>query len=181
MPVLVRLAFRTALPLPQRVSTIAKSLMLRLVPEVIGAALRPPGMLPEEIGALANELVQTRLGFGQHTNYGFWVIDGAEELAFFEHVQRQSFDTRCERCRQPVRLMPVRRICAPCASAMECGAPASLSEYGTRQTEALAQPDRRISAWASRFDYRARPTLDAALTQLFLAGSVIWRFRRKHS
>src|SRR5208337_183212 len=66
-PVLVRLAFRAALPLPQRVSTIAESLMLRSAPEVVRDALWSPRLLPEEIGALANELVQTRLGFRQHT------------------------------------------------------------------------------------------------------------------
>ena len=67
MPVVVRLAFRTALPLPQRVSAFAEALMLRLVPELVGAALWPPRLLPEEIGVLAIELVQTRLGFRQHT------------------------------------------------------------------------------------------------------------------
>src|SRR5271165_5120724 len=47
VPVLVRLAFRTALPLPQRVSAFAEALILRLVPEVVGAAVRAPRLLPE--------------------------------------------------------------------------------------------------------------------------------------
>ena len=37
-------------------------------------------------------------------NFGFWEIDGPEERAFFEHVQRQSVHTTCKRCKQPVRL-----------------------------------------------------------------------------
>ena len=66
-PVLGRLAFRTALPLPQRVSAVAEALILRLAPEVIGPTMRPAGMLPEEIGAIANELIQPLLGLRQHT------------------------------------------------------------------------------------------------------------------
>ncbi len=62
-------------------------------------------------------------------NFGFWNIDGQEERAFFEHVQRQSFDRICHRCERPVRLMPSKTLCAPCVSALECGAPISLSEY----------------------------------------------------
>ena len=31
-------------------------------------------------------------------NFGFWEIDGQVEQAFFEHVQRQSVQTTCERC-----------------------------------------------------------------------------------
>jgi hypothetical protein len=37
---LVRLAFRTAFPLPQRVGAFAEALILRLMPEVLGAAFR---------------------------------------------------------------------------------------------------------------------------------------------
>ncbi len=40
--------------------------MLRLMPEVIGATIWPTRLLPEQIGALANDLVQTRLGLRQH-------------------------------------------------------------------------------------------------------------------
>ncbi len=67
MPVLVRFAFRTALPLPQRVSAFAEALMLSLAPEVVGAAIRPFRLLPEQISVLANDLVQSRLGLRQHT------------------------------------------------------------------------------------------------------------------
>jgi hypothetical protein len=37
------------------------------MPEVVGAVIRPTRLLPEQIGALANDLVQARLGLGQHT------------------------------------------------------------------------------------------------------------------
>jgi hypothetical protein len=56
-PVLVRLAFRTTFPLLQCVGAFAEALMLRLMPEVVGAAIRPTRLLPEQIGALANDLV----------------------------------------------------------------------------------------------------------------------------
>ena len=63
-------------------------------------------------------------------NFGFWEIDCPEESAFFEHVQRQSLRTACTRCERPVRLMPTKAVCARCASALECGAPAAMGEYG---------------------------------------------------
>jgi hypothetical protein len=62
-------------------------------------------------------------------NFGFWHIDAREERAFFEHVQRQSVPTVCRRCERPVRLMPTNTYCASCISAIESGAPASMSEY----------------------------------------------------
>jgi len=62
-------------------------------------------------------------------NYGFWKIDEPWERAFFEHVQRQSVSTICERCKRPVRLVPAKILCARCTCALECGAPTSQSEY----------------------------------------------------
>ncbi len=62
-------------------------------------------------------------------NFGFWDIDCEEEKAFFEHVQRQSVEKTCDRCDRPVRLMPSKTLCASCLIALECGAPASLSQY----------------------------------------------------
>jgi hypothetical protein len=62
-------------------------------------------------------------------NFGFWDIDGQEERAFFEHVQRQSVPAICRRCERPVRLMPAKTLCASCVSALETGAPTSMSEY----------------------------------------------------
>jgi hypothetical protein len=62
-------------------------------------------------------------------NFGFWNITEPEERAFFEHVQRQSMPTICRRCDRPVHLMPAKTLCASCISALESGAPASISEY----------------------------------------------------
>ena len=62
-------------------------------------------------------------------NFGYWDVAGPAERAFFEHVQRQSANTVCERCEDPVLLMPSKTMCARCLSALECGAPASMSEY----------------------------------------------------
>jgi hypothetical protein len=62
-------------------------------------------------------------------NFGFWDIDGQEEDAFFDYVQRQSVKRICDRCDRPVRLMPSKTLCASCVTALECGAPASMSKY----------------------------------------------------
>jgi hypothetical protein len=77
-------------------------------------------------------------------NFGFWVIDGPEERAFFEHVQRQSVPAVCKRCERPVRLMPPRDICGLCVCAMEYGAPAAISGYGGASSKpGAARPSRR--------------------------------------
>jgi hypothetical protein len=62
-------------------------------------------------------------------NFGFWDIDGQEEQAFLDYVQRQSVQRTCERCNRRVRLMPPKTICASCVTALECGAPRTMSEY----------------------------------------------------
>jgi hypothetical protein len=67
-------------------------------------------------------------------NFGFWHIGGQEEQAFFDHVQRQSVLISCERCERPVQLIPPKTLCASCVSALECGAPASMKEYGSQET-----------------------------------------------
>ena len=41
-------------------------MLLRLVPEIVASPLWPTRLLPKEIGPIANELVQTLLGFRQH-------------------------------------------------------------------------------------------------------------------
>jgi hypothetical protein len=61
-------------------------------------------------------------------NFGFWKIDRPEERAFFEHVQRESVHTTCKRCKQPVRLIPPKTLCACCVCALEFGAPASMKK-----------------------------------------------------
>jgi hypothetical protein len=63
-------------------------------------------------------------------NFGYWLVDDAEELAFLKYVQSQSVSTNCGRCEGAVRLMPQKLFCAPCVSALECGAPLSMAEYG---------------------------------------------------
>jgi hypothetical protein len=73
-------------------------------------------------------------------NFGFWDIGGPEERAFFDYVQRQSVLIACERCEQPARLIPPKTLCASCVSALECGAPASMKEYGSQKT--LLDPTR---------------------------------------
>jgi len=62
-------------------------------------------------------------------NFGYWDVDGPEERAFFKLVQRRSVHAICERCEQPVRLIPPKTVCACCVRALECGAPASISDY----------------------------------------------------
>jgi hypothetical protein len=70
-------------------------------------------------------------------NFGFWDIDGPEERALFEDVQRRSVFIACERCEHLVRLIPPKTVCASCVAALECGAPASMSEYGYSQKTLL--------------------------------------------
>ena len=70
-------------------------------------------------------------------NFGFWNIGGPEERAFFDYVQRHSVSIACERCEQPVRLIPPKNLCACCVSALEYGAPASMREYGCSQKPLL--------------------------------------------
>jgi len=79
-------------------------------------------------------------------NFGFWFIDGPEEQAFFEHVQRQSVDAVCKRCERPVRLMPTKDVCALCVGAMEYGAPSSMSEYGDTEPKTLEPRPPRLAA-----------------------------------
>jgi hypothetical protein len=73
-------------------------------------------------------------------NFGFSNISEPEERAFFDFVRRQSVLIACERCERPVRLIPPKTLCASCVSALECGAPASMTEYGSQKT--LLDPTR---------------------------------------
>ena len=63
-------------------------------------------------------------------NFGFWDIGERDERAFFDHVRRRSVLIACERCERPVRLIPLKTLCASCVSALEYGAPISMKEYG---------------------------------------------------
>ena len=62
-------------------------------------------------------------------NFGFWDVGEQEEQAFFDHVQRESLPKTCDRCGQRVRLLPSKMLCASCVTALECGAPESMSKY----------------------------------------------------
>ena len=62
-------------------------------------------------------------------NFGFWELDCPEEHAFFAHVRAQSVRVTCQRCDRVVQLMSTKTICAPCASALECGAPTAMIKY----------------------------------------------------
>ena len=78
------------------------------------------------------------MGAAYEDNFGFWNLDEPEELAFFHHVQRQSVRAVCKRCEGVVRLMPPKIFCAPCASALECGAPISINDYNPAAPESAA-------------------------------------------
>lgn len=73
-------------------------------------------------------------------NFGFWEIDCPEERAFFEHVKTQSVRAICQRCDRFVRLMSNKKMCAPCVSALECGAPAVMSKYGHARSKTASGP-----------------------------------------
>jgi len=88
--------------------------------------------------------------YAYEDNFGFWDIDGPEERAFFQHVQGKSVSLVCERCKCFVRLIPTKTVCACCAAALECGAPASMSEIGYNQ-KTILDPEsprpRRTREW----------------------------------
>jgi hypothetical protein len=63
MQVLVRLAFRTDFTLQHGVGAFGGYLTPRFVPKFVGAVIGAPILLPEQIGSIANDLVQDRLGF----------------------------------------------------------------------------------------------------------------------
>lgn len=73
-------------------------------------------------------------------NFGFWVIDCADEHAFFEHVQSQSVPAICRRCDRLVRLMLSKTICASCVSALECGAPMAMNKYRYTRPKTASRP-----------------------------------------
>jgi hypothetical protein len=62
-------------------------------------------------------------------NFGFWEIDGQVEQAFFDYIQRQSVQKTCVRYERTVQLMPAKTLCASCVTALEFGAPTTMSRY----------------------------------------------------
>ena len=77
-------------------------------------------------------------------NFGFSNIETPEDEAFFEDVGSRSIPRECERCECPVRLLPPSTLCARCVSALEYGAPYSItsSGYGTDDPSAPQQDHR---------------------------------------
>lgn len=92
-----------------------------------------------EVGVQASRLLCLRLAimFVYDDNFGYWNLGDPEEQALFDYVQRHSVSIACERCEQPVRLIPPKNLCACCVSALEYGAPASMREYGWGQKPLL--------------------------------------------
>ena len=78
-------------------------------------------------------------------NFGFWNIELAEDEAFFEDVRRRSVQRTCGRCESSVQLLPHTTLCARCVSALEYGAPHSItsSGYGPDDFSALQDDPRR--------------------------------------
>src|SRR5271165_2575978 len=95
----------------------------------MGSAEADLGRHPIRTGQLSFAGSSVQMGAAYEDNFGFWDLDEPEELAFFRHVQRQSVRAVCNRCERTVHLMQPKIICAPCASALECGAPISISDY----------------------------------------------------
>jgi hypothetical protein len=55
-------------------------------------------------------------------NFGFYDVEGdPDEAAFMAHVKASSVALICDRCLEPVRLMPGRTRCARCIEAIEFG------------------------------------------------------------
>ena len=73
-------------------------------------------------------------------NFGFWEIDGQVEQAFFEYIQRQSVQKTCDRCERTVRLLPSKTLCASCVTALEFGAPTTMSRYRRAEPENCPGP-----------------------------------------
>ena len=55
-------------------------------------------------------------------NFGFWDgMDDPEMREFYQQVQEESVDKRCEGCGRMVRLRPDYAYCNTCADAIEQG------------------------------------------------------------
>ncbi len=109
-------------------------------------------------------------------NFGYWHVDDPEELAFLKYVQSQSVERSCERCQGAVRLMPPKLLCAPCVSALECGAPLSMREYGPSR-RGTAGSRARPSAASPRSPVRAGETRSPT-RPVKLRPSTVARLRR---
>jgi hypothetical protein len=63
-----------------------------------------------------------KYGARYEDNFGFYELEAdPDEKAFLEHVKASSSPATCERCLEPVRLLPGRTRCARCLEALEFG------------------------------------------------------------
>jgi hypothetical protein len=63
-----------------------------------------------------------KYGLNYEANFGFYDLEAdPDEAAFLAHVKASSSPTTCERCLEPVNLMPGRTMCARCLEALEFG------------------------------------------------------------
>jgi hypothetical protein len=54
-------------------------------------------------------------------NYGFYEIDGPEDIEFYHKVQKESVYKKCEGCGRRVRIRPDYAYCNSCADKRERG------------------------------------------------------------
>jgi hypothetical protein len=67
-------------------------------------------------------MTRSKYGEKYEDNFGFYDLEGdPDETAFLAHVRASSSPATCERCLEPVRLMPGRKVCARCLEAIEFG------------------------------------------------------------
>jgi len=54
-------------------------------------------------------------------NFGTWDMEDEDDLDFYNQVQEESVEKRCEGCGRTVRLRPDYYICSSCADTLERG------------------------------------------------------------
>lgn len=54
-------------------------------------------------------------------NYGWYEIDGPEDIEFYHRTQRESVTKRCKGCNRMVRIKPDYAYCNSCADKRERG------------------------------------------------------------
>lgn len=55
-------------------------------------------------------------------NFGFWEdMDDPDNIEFYERVQRESVEKKCEGCGRTVRILPQYGYCDGCATKREQG------------------------------------------------------------
>ena len=54
-------------------------------------------------------------------NFGFYEIDSAEDVAFYEQNQEASIEKTCQGCDRKVKLLPHYAYCNSCADILERG------------------------------------------------------------